>query len=194
MPFVTEELWQHLADRKGQPLMRAAFPTAQQRWVDDATESEMDFVQELINSVRNIRGENGVPPSREITIKVRFAEASQATVLERYAEYLRRLARVATSEVLTGPEHPKLSSSAVVKGSEVFVPLEGLIDIEAERVRLQKEISRVRQLLESIAKKLSNAQFVQRAPAEVVAKEKEKQEQMSENLAKLERHLQELST
>jgi valyl-tRNA synthetase len=72
--------------------------------------------------------------------------------------------------------------------------LEGLIDIEAERGRLQKEISRVRQLLESIAKKLSNAQFVQRAPAEVVAKEKEKQEQMSENLAKLERHLQELST
>ena len=194
MPFVTEELWQHLADRKGQPLMRAAFPTAQQRWVDDATESEMDFVQELINSVRNIRGENGVPPSKEITIKVRFAEASQASVLERYAEYLRRLARVATSEVLTGPEHPKLSSSAVVKGSEVFVPLEGLIDIEAERGRLQKEISRVRQLLEGIAKKLSNAQFVQRAPAEVVAKEKEKQEQMSENLAKLERHLQELST
>ncbi len=193
MPFVTEELWQHLSDRKGEPLMRASFPVEDSRWIDDATESEMDFVQELINSVRNIRGENSVPPSREIAIKIRFADNSQASVLERYEEYLRRLARVSAVEILAGPEHPKLSSSALITGAEVFVPLEGLIDIDAERARLEKEIGRVRQLLENITKKLSNAQFVERAPQEVVAREREKQEQMSQNLSKLEHHLKELS-
>ncbi|MBE0558829.1 MAG: class I tRNA ligase family protein, partial [Proteobacteria bacterium] len=194
MPFVTEELWQHLANRRGEPLMRSTYPTEDAKWIDDATEAEMEYVQEVINSVRNIRGENGVPPSKEIAIKIRFADASQASILEKYSEYLRRLARVSSSEVLTGSEHPKLSSSAVVQGSEVFVPLEGLIDINAERVRLEKETERVRQLLDGISKKLSNTQFLGRAPEDIVAREKEKQEQFTEHLAKLERHLKELSS
>jgi valyl-tRNA synthetase len=193
MPFVTEELWQHLADRNGEPLMRSEYPRPEERWIDDATEDEMDFVQDVINAIRNIRGENNVPPSKEIGTKIRFADSAQASILERYSEYLQQLARVTSIEVLKGSEHPRLSSSSVVRGAEVFVPLEGLIDIEAERLRLQKEIGRVRQLLEGISRKLSNAQFTHRAPSEVVEKEREKQAQFNTNLAKLERHLQELS-
>ena len=194
MPFVTEELWQHLVDRKGEPLMRSAFPREDPRWIDDSTEEEMDFVQEVITSVRTIRGENNLPPAAEIVIKVRTADGSQASALERYGEYLRRLAKVVSCETLSGSEHPRLSASAVVRGAEVFVPLVDLIDIDAERGRLDKEISRVRQHLDSITRKLSNAQFVERAPEEVVAKEREKQEQITQNLAKLERHLRELSS
>lgn len=174
MPFVTEELWQHLTERDGASLMVAEFPAVEDRWIDQKTEDEMAFVQDVINAIRNIRGENNIAPSKEIKVQVRHASESSAATLNRYEKYLNKLGRVSAIETLSTPENPRLASSAVVGGSEIFVPLEGLIDLEAERGRLEKEIARLQQVIEATGRKLSNPSFVERAPKDVVDKEREK--------------------
>jgi len=113
--------------------------------------------------------------------------------LRPYEGYLRRLARVSELRFTQDGARPAQSASAVVDGEEVFVPLEGLIDLAVERARLQKEIDRIAGLLEGIRKKLGNESFVGRAPAEVVEKEREKERSFESNLAKLRRNLASLS-
>jgi valyl-tRNA synthetase len=193
MPFVTEELWQHLTERNGQSIMRAAFPTVEERWIDEKAEAEMAFVQQVINTVRTIRGENNIPPATEIRLHVRPNPAQRETIFEAYGKYLKKLARVGSIDVISPTWVPKLAASAVVDGTEIFIPLEGLIDISAERARLEKEIARLQQLVESIEKKLGNPQFVERAPKEVVQKERDKQANFLLSLEKLKKNLEQLA-
>ncbi|HTP12066.1 MAG TPA: valine--tRNA ligase, partial [Bacteroidota bacterium] len=167
MPFVTEELWQHLTDRKGQALIRAAFPHSETLTIELKTEEEMAFVQDVINALRNIRGENNIPPSKDIRLQVRADGTQRDAVLKTYAKYLNKLARVISVEMIAQEARPKLAANAVVGGTEIFVPLEGLIDMGAERTRLEKEIARQSGLLEGIGRKLANASFVERAPKDV---------------------------
>ena len=193
MPFVTEELWQHLAERGGKSLMRITFPTVDQRWIDQKTEDEMTFVQNVVNALRNIRGEHNIAPSKEIKVQVRLGEGANASILQMYDKYLRKLARVSTIESLTSSARPKLASSAVVSGTEIFVPLEGLIDVDAERSRLEKEVTRLLQAIETTEWKLANASFVERAPKEVVEREREKLSSFKTTVEKLNANLAELS-
>ncbi|MBF8294514.1 MAG: valyl-tRNA synthetase [Bacteroidetes bacterium] len=189
MPFLTEELWQHLTDRNGQSVMRTAFPTVDERWIDQKTEDEMSFVQNVINALRNIRGENNIAPSKEIAVQVRLAEGTNEKIFQTYDKYLSKLARVSGIEMLTSSAKPKRASSAVVDGSEIFVPLEGLIDVEAERGRLEKEIARLQQAVEATERKLANASFVDRAPKEVVEREREKLSSFRTTIEKLKTNL-----
>ena len=193
MPFITEELWQHLTARKGDSIVRAAFPEAQRDKIDRKTEQDMDFVQNVINALRNIRGENNIPPSRDIEVQTIVPKGEKADILKSYDRYLRKLARVTKLTVIGSATKPRISSSAVVDGIEVFVPLEGLIDLNAERGRLEKEIQRVQQMLDAIEKKLGNSQFTERAPKEVVDKEREKQASFRSNLQKLKENLGQLT-
>jgi valyl-tRNA synthetase len=192
MPFVTEELWQHLAERKGRSIMQASFPTVDERWIDQKAEDDMAFIQNLINAVRNIRGENNISPSKEIVVKVRFGDGASGAIFDTYGKYLKKLARVSDIESLTSPAKPKFASSAVVNGSEIFVPLEGLIDLGAERGRLEKEIARLQQAIESISRKLGTASFVERAPKEVVEREREKLTSFKMSVEKLQGNLSQL--
>jgi len=113
--------------------------------------------------------------------------------LKQYEGYLQRLARVTSLSFLTDGSRPKLSASAVVQGEELFVPLEGLIDVEVEKSRLKKEIDRLTGLLTGIRNKLTNESFVGKAPKEVVEKEKEKQATFEMNLEKLQKSYEALS-
>jgi len=193
MPFISEELWQHLAERKGLSIMQAEFPKVNRKWIHPKTEEEMEFVQKVIESVRNIRGENNIPPSKEIKVQVRTNQKKKTSMLEDYETYLKKLARVQELEFVSAKYKPRLSSSAVVDGSEIYVPLEGLIDIDAERTRLQKEIDRLQTVLEGTERKLSNPQFTNRAPKEVVEREREKLTHVKSSLEKLKINLEHLS-
>ena len=193
MPFVTEELWQHLADRAGASLVRASFPTGEDLKIELQTESEMAFVQDVINAVRNIRGENNIAPSKDIHLQVRLAGQKKDGVFQTYSKYLAKLARVVSVEMIFDDKKPKLSSSAVVGDAEIFVPLEGLIDVSAEKARLEKEIGRLAGLIQSIESKLANDSFVERAPKNVVEKEKEKLANFTSNVEKLRKTLEQLS-
>jgi valyl-tRNA synthetase len=193
MPFITEELWQYLSDRKGESLIRAAFPTGNNLGIEPQTEEEMAFVQDVINAVRNIRGENNIAPSKEIHLQVRVADDNKISVFKTYSKYLAKLARVVSVEMITQQVKPKLASSAVVGDTEIFVPLEGLIDLDAEKTRLEKEIDRLSVLIQSIQNKLANASFVERAPRNVVEKEQEKLASFTSSVEKLRKSLEHLS-
>jgi valyl-tRNA synthetase len=193
MPFVTEELWQNIASRpENASIMVAPFPAADAAKIDPAVEKGMAFVQNIINSVRNIRGELNVPPSKELSMLVRFPALSEPRLFEKYDQYFRRLARITGIQALSDGERPAQTASAVVEGGEIFIPLAGLIDPEEERARIRKEIDRVQGLVVGIKKKLSNESFIAKAPANVVGLERTKLETFHANLEKLQKNLEAL--
>ncbi len=182
MPFITEELWHQVQTRKpGESICSSNFPVVDESKIDKQAENDMLMLQSLITAVRNIRGEMQIHPSQLIDIHLKTNSFNSG-----YSDYIKRLAKVGS--IISGGDivKPKMSASAVVKDIEVFIPLEGIIDIEVEKKRVEKEISRLKGALEGIEKKLSNPSFVDRAPADVVAKEKQKKADWSGQLEKLE--------
>ncbi len=193
MPFLTEELWQNLRPRgDGQSIMVSDYPRGDRSRIDTATEAEMSFVQDCINSIRNIRGELSVPPSKEISLLVRFDDPRASAVLMKYEGYFRRLARVSGIREHRSPGKPPQSAGAVVRGGEIFVPLEGLIDLGAERNRIEKELNHVAGMFENTSKKLQNASFVEKAPRQVVEQERAKLESFKTTMEKLRSSLESL--
>ncbi len=193
MPFVSEELWQNIETRKqNDSIMISPFPQCQEKWIDKTVETEMVLVQNVINSIRNIRGELGVPPSKEIGLIIHYQDQKKNDTLGKYLSYFQRLARVTSLEQLRGNEKPKQSANAVVDGGEIFIPLEGIIDLNAERDRIRKEIDHLEGMFESTNKKLSNESFTSKAPKDIVQKEREKLESFSTNLQILKKHLERL--
>jgi valyl-tRNA synthetase len=191
MPFITEEIWQQLP-HQGASIMTAPWPRGRARGRDRQAEKIIEHLQEIIVAVRNIRAEMDVPPARRATLLLRVEDPKLLQHLEENRSLL-DLARV--DRVIMGHqvEKSRTCATAVVKDVEVFVPLEDLIDLEAERVRLQKEIERISGLLGSIQAKLDNRQFVSKAPKEVVDRERTKKEELGQQLEKLKRNLDMLS-
>ncbi|MBI5475062.1 MAG: valine--tRNA ligase [Ignavibacteriae bacterium] len=195
MPFVTEELWQHIRARgPKESIMRSSPPAADRAFIDQQRESEMVFVQNVIESLRTIRGEMGIAPSKDISLHMRLTDERTAESVEQYAGYFKRLARVSSLTFIKDSSRPKPSASAVVQGEELFVPLEGLIDLEVERARLQKEIDRIADLLRSVEAKLNNPKFVDKAPKDVVEKEHEKLKNFGNTIEKLQQSFDALSS
>ncbi|MEO8167505.1 MAG: valine--tRNA ligase, partial [bacterium] len=175
MPFITEELWQNIRQRLPEAtIMRTPLAPSDAKFVNEQVESEMAFVQNVIESIRNIRGEMQIAPSKEISLVMKLSGSRSAESIRRYEGYLNRLARVSSISFIENNDRPKLSASGVVQGEEFFIPLAGLIDAEAEKARLNKEIERVSELLKAVQSKLRNASFVDKAPKDVVEKEREK--------------------
>jgi valyl-tRNA synthetase len=195
MPFVTEELWQSIRPRlSGATIMRERIPEPDQAFIDPAVERQMAYVQGVIEAVRTIRGEMSIPPSKEITLVMTAGAAHPPGEVRRYEGYMLRLARVTSLSIIEPGLRPPLSATAVVEGEEIFVPLEGVIDLDLERNRLRREIERVTGMLKGIAAKLGNTDFTGKAPPEVVGKEREKQAAFEASLAKLSRSLGQLSS
>ena len=193
MPFITEEIWQSLPDSlkkndKTETIMLQPYPIADLNRVDKKMERRMILVQQVVGALRNIRGEMNVPPSKEAEIIVHCPDEKKQSIIKNNESYLTRLARLA--KISYDSKRPPASASAVVSGIEIFMPLAGLIDIDVEKNRLEKEISRIENQKMALEKKLSNEKFVSRAPQDVVEKEKKKKEDFEENLVKLKEHLE----
>lgn len=188
MPFITEELW-HLIDNKNESesISVSEYPIANESFINPEAEDEMTFIQEIIIAVRNIRGEMNIPPSKLVNVLIKSAGIPQG-----HLEYVKKLAKVEKILIDQNLEKPKGSASSVIKNAEIFVPLEGLIDIEIEKNRLQKEITKLENALAGIEKKLSNEKFLSNAAPEVVENEKMKKESWEENLKKLKNNLNNL--
>ncbi|MEI7812185.1 MAG: valine--tRNA ligase [Ignavibacteria bacterium] len=181
MPYLTEEIWHLIKERKeGQSISISGFPEFNISLVDTGAEHEIQFVQEIVTAIRNIRGEMNIPPSRVIDVYIRGGQ-----VTENEKNYIRKLGRVENIFNDKNLEKPKASASTVVSGSDIFIPLEGVIDLEVERQRLQKDIDRLQGSLAGVSKKLSNENFVNNAPPDVVAKEKQKKAGWEDKLSKL---------
>lgn len=186
MPFITETLWQALplVDPE-QSVMVAEWPKFDNSLLDPDAEAQMERLQEIVTAVRVIRGEMNVPPAKKIKVLISASSAANADELQLVEPYLALLCRAEAIEIGEALVQPPASASAVTIAAEVFVPLEGLIDLSAERQRLEKEIQKFTGLLKGLDGKLANEKFTSKAPAEVVEREQQRQEEYRANLAKL---------
>jgi valyl-tRNA synthetase len=171
MPFITEELWQRLP-HDGDSIMIASYPMAARRQLDAAAERDMSVVMGSVTAIRNIRGEMRVPPGLTLAVTAK-SSASHTPLLRAHAPLVQALAR-ATVTVDPRASRPRSSALGVVGGTELYVSLEGVVDLAAERQRLEKEIRRAEEAIAFGRAKLSRPEFAERAPAEVVEKDREK--------------------
>ncbi|MDX8046574.1 valine--tRNA ligase [Gracilibacillus sp. S3-1-1] len=191
MPFVTEEIWQQLP-HEGDSVVRAAWPTVDQQLSNDDASNVMQQFVAIIRSVRNIRAEVDTPMSKEIPIIIQASDDNVKQQLEENKVYLDRFCNPSELTIDTNVTVPDKAMSAVVTGAEIFLPLEGLIDIDKELDRLQGELDKLNKEVERVEKKLANEGFVAKAPAHVVEAEKEKQQDYMEKREKVQARIQEL--
>ncbi|PYN99153.1 MAG: valine--tRNA ligase [Candidatus Rokuibacteriota bacterium] len=174
MPFITEELWQRLprGARAPESIMIAAYPKASRRQNDPAAERDMTAVMDVVTAIRNIRGEMRIAPGVTLAVTVKSGGEHTAALHEttRLVEFLGRC----RLSVDPGASRPPASALAVIGSSEVYVELAGVVDLAAERARLEKELKRVADTTAFLEAKLARPEFVERAPAAIVEKERER--------------------
>jgi valyl-tRNA synthetase len=187
MPFITEEIWQKLPGIEGS-VMVAPYPEADDTLLNPAAEAELGLLMDTVTAIRNLRSEMNVPPAAQVEVFLHSGDAQASAALRRHAQSLTLLAKVKelTFNVPSGP--PAAAAKAVVEAVEIFLPLAGLIDFSEEERRLTKEIDKLSKDLNGAQRKLTNEDFLAKAPAEVVAKEKDKLQGWTEKLTKLKNH------
>lgn len=186
MPFITEEIWQGIKTLfpiEEEALIIAAFPEADESLIDPDIADDMSFIQESISAIRNLRKQVNLAPSKGVQIHVRVAEARQAQLFEKYQTYLQGLAKVEELNTGVDIQKPRACLAAVVRNIEIFMPLSGLIDIEAEKQRLGKQVEKIEKELASIEAKLNNPNFVNNAKAEVVEDHRKRREDVEVKLS-----------
>ncbi|MEX2403504.1 MAG: valine--tRNA ligase [Balneolales bacterium] len=193
MPFITEEIWHSMRKREvSEALIKAEWPVNESRDIYQEDGRLFITVQRMVSSIRNIRAEMNVPDNLEVTMLIKAKDEATAKALNDNRVIFEKLIRLGSLEISTATERPKGSASAVVDGSQVFVPLTGIIDIEKERGRIQAEVKRLTGFLKSINAKLRNEKFMANAPDTVVEKEHKKKADTEINLEKLKTILEEL--
>ncbi|MBN1238274.1 MAG: class I tRNA ligase family protein, partial [Gammaproteobacteria bacterium] len=177
IPFVTEELWLELAARTGthsDTIMIEPMPRAQDFAADDEAEREIEWIRQFVVGIRQIRGEMNISPSHALPVKLAGASPLDLERVERHRSYLGRLAALSDIEPVDSAQAVRGAATALLGAMQILVPLAGLIDIEAERERLGKQLARSESDLGKSLRKLDNQSFVANAPPDVVAKERER--------------------
>ena len=194
MPFVTEELWRSLPRVEELPpsLVFTAMPQPEDFVRDEQAEADGERLVAIVRALRSIRSEMNVPPSTRIPLLI-GGEAASVAAARALASEISSLARVASIEWIDGNDRPRGAAVAAAGGVELFVPLAGLIDVDAERARLEKSRLKLEKDVARIEKKLGNESFLERAPAEVVDKERGKLEDLQGELGLLQSGLERLS-
>jgi valyl-tRNA synthetase len=196
MPFATQEIYGRLREyvraETPETLWDCPWPEDDPSAEDRALDEEMAFVQDIVTQVRTIRAEMNVPPGTKAPVLVKTESDRLSDALAHHQEHMADLAKADRFEFGTDIKKPALSGSAVVSGAEIYVPLEGIIDVEKERLRLKKELDKMTALLEKAGKKLQNQAFLGQAPPEVVDAEKRKQEDYQSRVDKLTKSLEQL--
>jgi valyl-tRNA synthetase len=185
MPFVTEELWDRFGFGEPCTLIRTPWPEPMEVPDASAARDELDWVVRLISEVRSVRTEMNVPPGTLTPILLRDATPGTLARGQRWMDAIRRLARASELQALTG-EMPKGSAQLVLDEATIVLPLADVIDVAAERVRLGKERDKALVEARKIGQKLDNADFVRRAPEEVVEENRERLAAIQADIARLE--------
>ncbi len=177
MPYITEELWQRLAPFRQVPsdtIMLAPYPESDPKCIDDAAEQEIMWIQRWVSCVRKLRASFDVSPAKKLRILLDGTDAEDKLLCDRHSDTLKKLARVESIEWLAADQSPPESASELAGMLKLLLPLEGVIDTDLERERLQQMIEKVDEELQHLDTKLSNTQFVARAKPEIVARERER--------------------
>jgi len=199
IPFITEEIWQRVAPLTGPvrddaSIMLQPYPTTDAFPEDENAERELDWIRQFVLGIRQIRGEMDIAPGKPLRVLLQNASDPDRALLDRHSRYLLQLARLEAIETLAPGAEPPPSATALLGAMKILVPMAGLIDVAAERQRLEKNKDRAAAALARVRGKLANEKFRSKAPADVIAKENAKSEaleqeirQFDEQLARLER-------
>jgi valyl-tRNA synthetase len=196
MPFITEEIWQSvapIAGVEGETIMLATWPDASSDAVDSDAEAEIEWLKQVIVGVRTIRAEANLPPGQSLPVLIAGCDEIDQQRIERNLVFLSRLAKIESMTALDTGEEPPPALSALAGHLELMVPMQGVVDIGAELARLDKELGKQQSEVKKLGGKLGNANFVDRAPPEVVAKEREKLASAEDAVAALQRQKQRLT-
>ena len=192
LPFITEEIWQTIAPlagvelkATGDTIMLQPFPVADQNKIDQDSLADIEWLKTVIVGVRNIRGEMNISPAKALPIYMTKGDANDQRRLEENRQFLSKLASLESITWLDNPEDAPLCATALAGDLEILVPMAGLIDVDAELARLDREIDKNALEAKKLTGKLSNAKFVDNAPAEVVAKERQKLSDFESSLTQL---------
>lgn len=189
MPFITEEIWQNLP-HEGETIVLAPWPELK-GFRSEETEEAVTVMMDVITAIRTVRSEKAVPPSRKISA-ICQAEEGQQELLESFREYIMSLAGLEELTITEPGEKPAQSVGTVVNGIGVFLPLAGMVDIAEERRRIEKDLAEAEKELQRAQGKLANEGFVQKAPPEVVDKERQKAAALQATVERLQELLREL--
>ena len=188
-PFITEELWSHFKKKDSCDLIIAPWPVHESEFVNHDAEIDMALLKDVITAIRSIRSRMNVPPSKFSDLVVR-CDNNQASFLKNNEELLKALARIGNLALGEIIEKPGQSATAIVGGMEMYILLGGLVDLEQERARMAKRISEINRLIGGINGKLSNENFMNRAPDQVVAKEKSNLKKLTDEFEKVTANLE----
>jgi valyl-tRNA synthetase len=197
MPFITEETWLQVAPRagvEGDTIMRQAFPEASPANRDDDAEAELAWVMRFILGIRQIRGEMDISPGKPLPVVLENASEGEATMANKHASLLRRVGRVESITRLKEGEKAPASATALLGEMRLLVPMQGLIDVEAERQRLGKQKEKLLTDLDRCRNKLANANFVNNAPAEVVTEENRRAADFQSQISQLDEQISRLAS
>ena len=195
MPFVTEEIWQRvapLAGKTGPSIMLQPYPAPDPDKEDTEAIEHMTWIKDLVLAIRRIRGELDLAPGRQIAVVLVGPSETERSRLAGGAAYVRALARVATIDILEAGHAAPKAATALLGGLEILVPLEGIIDRDAEIGRLERQIDKLGKNLDRSRAKLGNPSFRDRAPAAVVDKERRRAAELGTSIGKLEAQLETL--
>ena len=188
MPFISDELWS-IFNNTTESIVNSTFPVYDEKFVFASEAAQMVIVQEIVSKIRNVRSEMNISPAAFITTKIKVLDESKLSVVENNQAYLKALGKIKDFVIGKDIQREKNSALAVATGFEIYIPLEGLIDIEKEKARINKEIKNILAEQEKYNKKLSNPKFVEKAPAEEVARIKQKLADTQSKIATLEETL-----
>ena len=187
MPFITEEIYQKLPGIQGS-IMVAPYPEAIEALLNPQAEAELNLLMDTITAIRNLRGEMNVPPALQVDVFLQSPGIQVIAALQRHSQSLTQLAKVKELNFNDPSGPPAAAAKAVVDAVDIYLPLAGIIDFSEEDRRLTKEIDKLSKDLSGAQRKLTNEDFLAKAPAEVVAKEKDKVQGWTEKLTKLKNH------
>ena len=177
MPYITEEIWQKLkglAGVEGDSIMLQPYPIADESKVDEIAETDLNWVRGIIDGVRNIRGEMNISPGKPVPVLLKQGDTADRQRLNTNSQFLIKLAKLESITWMEEGAEAPLSATALVGELEVLVPMAGLIDKNAELGRLNKELGKLQGEIKRLGGKLGNAKFVDKAPVQVIEKERAK--------------------
>lgn len=193
MPFITEEIWQNLP-HKGESITVAAWPEVNKDLTDAGAAEEMKLLVEIIRAVRNVRAEVNTPMSKQIKLILKAKDENVLNILDKNKGYIERFCNPEQLDMGTDITPPEKAMTAVATGVELFLPLQGLINIDEEIARLEKELEKWTKEVSRVQGKLNNEKFVSKAPQKVVDEEKAKEKDYLEKQATVKARIEELKT
>ncbi len=193
MPFITEEIWQKIPHQE-LSISISSWPEYKKEKAKKNLEEKVSTIQEVIKTIRNIKAEMNIPLTKGIDVFIKVVDSSKGKLIKEHLSFIKNLAHVQSFEVSESMEKPECAATGVLEDIEIFVPLKGVIDLDAEVHRLEKKLLKIEKDMILINKKLNNTDFIQKAPDKIIKKEREKIKEQTDIRDRIQKNLKALKS